>query len=327
MDLSSFQYYQTITYTGCDQEVYQQDVVVHRSEGNAYEETVGGLNIWHVFVGDRCKNDYGDIRFTDGSGRELAYYLWPDYIGESARFCVKMEEATSDGVLVVWYGNVSMTTTSNGELTYTFFDHFEGVKIDSLRWGEWANRTPNTPVLNSVAANVGASGAWYGWGTLQKWSYPYNITMEARIKVSADDHAWNIGFDGRMGSITTQERVRILYENGAKYQIRLGDTDVYATRSPADYNNWRIARIDLTGNSVVFYKDGVCDAIYTSSLPQEPLAIVFTANGVTQYVDYVLLRVHSLNPPMVITFSGEHRVCDVPRHSVFYGSTSLMVVG
>src|SRR5690554_4292922 len=91
--LDGYDYYQTIEYAACDQEIYQQDIVIHRSEGEGYQEESSGLKIWHVYVGNRCKSDYGDIRFTDASGNALAYYLWPDYDSSSARFCVRLEGA------------------------------------------------------------------------------------------------------------------------------------------------------------------------------------------------------------------------------------------
>ena len=83
--LDGYAYNQTIEYTACDQAIYQQDIIVHRNIGIPYEETVGGLTLWHVYVDDKCKADYGDLRFTDEAGVELAYYLWPDFSSTEAR--------------------------------------------------------------------------------------------------------------------------------------------------------------------------------------------------------------------------------------------------
>ena len=76
--LDGYDYYQTIEYAACDQEIYQQDIIIHRTTGTAYNETAGGLETWHIFVGDHCQADYDDVRFTNSTGAELAYYLWPD---------------------------------------------------------------------------------------------------------------------------------------------------------------------------------------------------------------------------------------------------------
>ena len=109
--LDGYDYYQTIEYAACDQETYQQDIVIHRSTGTAYNETAGGLETWHIFVGEHCREDYGDIRFTNSTG-DLAYYLWPDYDSSSARFAVRLEGADAAGEVTAWYGNSSAATTS-----------------------------------------------------------------------------------------------------------------------------------------------------------------------------------------------------------------------
>ena len=131
MTLIGFAYNQSVGLSATDQTVYQQDVVIHRTAGTAYEETVGPLRIWHIYVGDHCKSDYGDIRFTDASGTALDYYLWPDYTSSSARFCVRLEGADAAGVVTIWYGNAVATTTSDGDAVYFFFDQFDGDTLDT----------------------------------------------------------------------------------------------------------------------------------------------------------------------------------------------------
>jgi len=125
--MQGYTFFFPIAYSATDVAIYQQDVVIHRSEGTLYEETVGDFKVWHVYVGDRCKSDYGDIRFTDASGNALAYYLWPDYDSSSARFTVRLEGADQSGALVIWYGNPTATTTSDGDATFELFDDFNGL--------------------------------------------------------------------------------------------------------------------------------------------------------------------------------------------------------
>ena len=100
--LDGYTYSQTVEYSACDQEIYQQDIVIHRSAGTAYEETSGGLNVWHLYVGTDCQADYGDLRFTDAAGTELDYWLQPGYDSSSARFCVRLTGATSADSVTAW---------------------------------------------------------------------------------------------------------------------------------------------------------------------------------------------------------------------------------
>jgi hypothetical protein len=142
--LDGYSYYQTIDYAATGVETYQQDLVIHRTTGTAYNETSGGLETWHIYVGDHCLEDYGDVRFTNSTGAELAYYLWPGYTNSSARFCVRLENATAAGTLVVHYGNPTATTTSNGSATYYLFDHFDGAanSAPTLFRGQGRDRRP-----------------------------------------------------------------------------------------------------------------------------------------------------------------------------------------
>ena len=67
--IEGYTYLQEIEYSGCDQGVYQQDIVIHRATSLPYNETIGGLDVWHIYVGDHCREDYGDIRFVNSTGR------------------------------------------------------------------------------------------------------------------------------------------------------------------------------------------------------------------------------------------------------------------
>ena len=108
-----YSYYQTINYAATDQATYQQDVVIHRTTGTAYQETVDGLKVWHIYVGDHCQADYGDIRFTKSDGTtELNYYRHSGYTSSQARFTVILENANQAGVLQIFYGHSGATTTS-----------------------------------------------------------------------------------------------------------------------------------------------------------------------------------------------------------------------
>ena len=53
-----------ISFTASDQSVYQQEVVIHRTNGTDYEENTGDLNVWHgcVFYCCRETGDNPDLR-------------------------------------------------------------------------------------------------------------------------------------------------------------------------------------------------------------------------------------------------------------------------
>jgi hypothetical protein len=127
LPLHRWRYSTRILFSGCDREVYQQDLVVHRTAGRDYEEDVGGTKTWHIYIGPKCRPDYGDLRFTDGDAREFAYYLWPGFDAASARVCVRLEGADAAGTLAIHYGNPAAATTSDGDATFELFDEFNGL--------------------------------------------------------------------------------------------------------------------------------------------------------------------------------------------------------
>ena len=53
--LDDYNYYQDISYSACNQTIYQQDIVVNRRTGTAHENTTGGLNIWTTYVDSHCE--------------------------------------------------------------------------------------------------------------------------------------------------------------------------------------------------------------------------------------------------------------------------------
>jgi len=69
-----------------------------------------------------------DIRFTDASGNFLSYWIedW-DAVNESAKVWVKVASipANSSTVIYMYYGNSSLSSLSDGDSVFEFFDDFE----------------------------------------------------------------------------------------------------------------------------------------------------------------------------------------------------------
>jgi hypothetical protein len=81
-----------------------------------------------VYVGTKCRADFGDIRFTKSDGATLLDYWLESYDGGVATFWVEVDSipASPDtATIYVYYGKADATTTSNGDNTFLFFDDFE----------------------------------------------------------------------------------------------------------------------------------------------------------------------------------------------------------
>ena len=289
--LDGYDYYQTIEYAACDQETYQQDIVIHRSTGTAHNETAGGLETWHIYVGEHCREDYGDIRFTNSTGAELAYYLWPDYTSSSARICVRLEGADAAGEMAVWYGNAAATTTSDEDAPYLFFDHFKGTSLDTTKWNMVGSPTvsDSNVTVNSSNEEI-KSKQIFGAGTI----------LEGRGSLwNANYHIFGLGQHPYLPII--------IYQYG---HPAAGNYNARATSSTAlgsgwtGVHTWAIHRV--TSGSAKFYLDDSLVTTVTTSTADMPILLQqhVTATGSSVF-DYILVRAYSATPPAALTFSGE----------------------
>ncbi len=318
--MQGYTYFFPIAYAATDVAVYQQDIVVHRSTGTAYKEIAGGLETWHIYVGDHCREDYGDIRFTDSTGAELAYYLWPDYSSESARFCVRLEGATSAGEVIVWYGNPAATTTSNGTNTFLFFDDCEG-SDPSDKWIEVAGTGTMTyesdPYLGTKALKV--SG--YSKYVAGRMDPVTSAIFEARIKQTG---VYNSFFTA-IGSTSeyTFYAFRPNYGNKAElYKFAAGSPTKSADTTGVSSTTWR--RITMIPNpstaKFAVYVDGtlIINTRYDTGYSGVIGARSGTVDDSDIYLDQILVRAYSATPPAALTFSGEQETAAVTAQAASY---------
>ena len=135
---------------------YQKRVVVHFGSG-----TDGGED---VYCSSHCKTDFGDVRFTSSDGASLLdYWLESKVDGDYAVFWVEVADSLESAAktIYVYYGNAPASTTSDGDSTFLFFDHFPGSSIDTAKWN---GGTVDTAVASSIMSHSKASGV-YSWLT------------------------------------------------------------------------------------------------------------------------------------------------------------------
>ena len=302
--LDGYAHSQTVEYAACDQAVYQQDLVIHRSAGTAYEETSGGLNVWHLYVGTDCREDYGDIRFVNSTG-ELAYYLWPDYDSSSARFAVRLEGADTAGTLTVWYGNPSATTTSDPDATYDLW-------CDFLDAGEVAAvfdvvGTPNTTYADSVATITCDAREFYQ--SKKTFSRPARVEFRmADTGYGADHYPSSTGFGVRnqggggyhvIREAMTTARYGLISCNGGATGI---DGEFVHDLTFQKY------RIDwASGTSAALLKNDAVLASLSTQIPTGPLPVTFgrfhyVYSGNQMKIDWILVRAYSAAPPAATAF-------------------------
>ena len=120
--------------------MYSKDAVINQTPnaGTDYQVRftlkygVGTDSGETVYMAGKCKADYGDVRFFEGTD-ELDYWMEPIYGNSDGVFWVELKGNLDIGpsVVTIRYGNPSATTTANGENTFVFFDDFTG---DLSKW-------------------------------------------------------------------------------------------------------------------------------------------------------------------------------------------------
>lgn len=113
---------------------YQVKIIIDYSSGSDSGDT--------VYVNGKCQIDFDDIRFTDNDGdTELDYWLEVKVDSDNAVFWVEITDNLSsvDVVIYVYYGNDAVSTTSDGEATFTIFDDFNDGSVDSAKWDSYLN--------------------------------------------------------------------------------------------------------------------------------------------------------------------------------------------
>ena len=293
--LDGYDYYQTIEYAACDQEIYQQDIIIHRTTGTAYNETAGGLETWHIYVGEHCREDYGDIRFTNSTG-ELAYYLWPDYDSSSARFAVRLEGADQSGALTVWYGNAGAATTSNGDGTYFLFDNFDEDTLNTTKWTSTGSISISGGILTiSNAGKIQSTG-----------TFGNKHTFMARAKVAPVSQNWVGWLNTPSGTFaifqyTTSSRCHVYFTSDSNNAAPINFS--------GEFHTFEIRR----GPSTIFLIDGGNSITIAQSSTAQIRATCEICSGTqTMLLDWVAVRAYSATPPAATTFSGEQETATPP---------------
>jgi hypothetical protein len=100
---------------------YPIRIVINYSNGEDWGE--------NVFLGNKCRDDFEDIRFTQSDGTTLlSYWIERLTVGENAIFWVKVESIPSSpdaATLYIYYGKNDAMNMSNGKETFDWFDDFD----------------------------------------------------------------------------------------------------------------------------------------------------------------------------------------------------------
>jgi len=161
---------------------YQVKITVHYGSG-----TDSGAD---VYLGGKCKTDFGDIRFTRSDKITLIDYWMEDKVdGDYATFWVEVPDdlSSNSATIYIYYGNSSATTTSNGDNTFLFFDDFSGTDINTDKWTVIGSNYITWSIDNgAVRSTVVSPPPEWGIAILKSnYSPTYNQLIHAKVKVGS----------------------------------------------------------------------------------------------------------------------------------------------
>jgi PKD repeat protein len=243
---------------------YYRDITVTNSPAIAsYQMKV------EVPYSAHMKTDFGDIRFTGSDGTtQYDYWIEKKTDGTSAVFWVNVP-AASTTIFRMYYGNSSLTTTSDGTKTFDFFDDFSG------DLSKWIVEKPVGvyPCIESgyLAAGGGIPSGTYGHTSLGS-SPTYNVFQDGIVEFkhqhSADaigeiafrgNFALNRGYKGRWDARSGSEQVFLMppYNGWANIGPAIPK---WVTAGP-----WHEGKMAVHGNVMDLYDDGTFKGTVTDN--------------------------------------------------------------
>jgi len=196
--------------------------------------TTGTDNGNIVYIGDKAKEDFSDVRFTNDTNYELFY--WIEETGSDyAVFWVKVPDipaSPNNETIWIYYDNSEATSKSNINDTFIFGDDFESDTVgeDPTKWNVTETGANVIDVSSTQACNSSQSVYLYdNTGT----GYPIyiNRTFEPQEKLLLTYYFYHVNF-GDQGTSTAF----YLY-SGETQAIWMAVTGNYLKYYDTKYNN------------------------------------------------------------------------------------------
>jgi len=260
---------------------YQVKIKVHYDSG-----TDSGEN---VYLNEKCKTDFGDIRFTKSDGEtELDYWMEEKEDSNYAIFWVEIVDdlSSSNVTIYIYYGKSDASTTSNGDDTFLFFDDFEGTELDTNKWTK--SGSGSVTVSGGICKVIGGggtaeeiesitfgeSGQGLRWRSRHKYSHFETQCYEhAKLQIDSNNYPAQISS----------------YSGDKRFYSRASGTTSYTTYSsnPLVYHDWEIRWI--SGKSVLDVDDGAETVTKTNNIPNPNTAYLryITDKDSSDYIIYI----------------------------------------
>ncbi len=241
---------------------YQIRIVVVNGTGTDNGET--------VYINNKVRTDFGDIRFTTIDGILLDYWRESLNVSKNATFWVEIAGNLTGQAqtIYLYYGNSIATTTSSGYNTFIFFDDFSG---DLSKWTKHKNGVNIYIESGYLVCGGGVTSSPYGHtvlGSNASYSGFLNGVIEADVYPSTEalpeigfrgTFSLNTGYKGRWDcrSGTESPWMKPPYNNWQAF-----GSSVTRFGIP---NQWQKVKLVIYGSTFRIYSNGVLKSTATDS--------------------------------------------------------------
>jgi hypothetical protein len=277
---------------------YQVKIVVWRSTG-----TDSGEN---VYVGTKCRTDFGDVRFTASGGATLLDYWMESSDSSKATFWVEVAgDLSTAQTIYVYYGNSGATTTSNGDNTFLFFDDFFGSSLDTNKW------TKDSGVTASVS-NSEVTVTQDGWaGITGKTNVgPYNIRCKIRGKFDSGYVMEGMGTGTSSGALSKNSAH---FYNSASTAYSWSADSVAAQQTAMAFTfTYCLNEILWISGHCYWKQNGILLKDETVRVPNQAMAAVLAEYAGSGTMDWVFLSKYVSSEPAHSTWGSEETLNSPP---------------
>lgn len=291
--------------------VYRKSVLVNPSAGAGtgypiYVTVHYGTGIdsnYDVYFSSHCQTDFDDIRWTDDDKVTLLSYERESYVAStSGLFWIKVNDdlSTTQQTIYVYYGNSTVTTTSDGVSTFSFYDDFEDNSLDTNKWLAHGAVTEAGGIL-TVGPNSLDSYVKQNVATYPLYSKPYALRYMCRFD-SASATGRYMGWandDISRFAIGPENTNNQNYEtwDGVHYGVTNDNSGI---TTMAIYDN-------LWNTNVKYYQNGVLKATHAYP-PTVAMGVRMESYYATNYIlqcDWVLARKYVSPEPAPTVWGSE----------------------
>jgi hypothetical protein len=292
---------------------YRMDITINNSSNSSsltdYQVLIT-LDTASLISAGKMRSDCGDIRFYDGTNL-LSYWIESGINTASTKIWVKVPSipANLTKIIQMYYGNMNLTSISNANDTFLFFDDFSG-NLD------WTNKWQSTQQsLYTVASGILTLNYLTDTTKLLQTKNSYtNFEIRTAIKEGvrqvyldlSTSVATYTGKDMVIYGTSTDNTLLRFFANGTQLGSATISTNTwYYIRSMFDGTTVRhIAYTDPNWSNVLLDLSGTA----YSDAPRYPSFFVYYYNSLSiGYVDFVYIKKYS-NPEPTTSVGNEYIV-------------------